>query len=193
MSTAAPIAQIRYSRYSGGACGLASRSSHQAVRPLRTNPLRRAQPAMIRRKALKWTMTKAEALTARMPTGVTTPSVRSTSSRMRRVRWLVAAAAGLCAAGVVAGVKRVAARAGVHRVRVVHRESRAHEAVDVVDLRATDVGGAEIVDHDLDAVLVDDDILGAAHVVERHAVLHAGAAAATDEDPERQLGVALLG
>ena len=38
----------------------------------------------------------------------------------------------------------------MHRVRVVHREAVAHQAVDVVDLRALDVGGAEVVHQDLD-------------------------------------------
>src|SRR6266849_2539301 len=151
----------------------ASRSSQQAASPLRTNPLSTAQPAMTRRKASRCSITKADALTARMPTGVTTPRVTSTTSRRRRERWLVAAAAGLGAAGVVAGVERVAARAGVHRVRVVDREARAHQAVDVVDLAAADVGSAEVVDHDLNAVRVDGDVFGSAHVVKGHAVLHA--------------------
>src|SRR6202011_2259286 len=173
MITAAPITHIRYSRKRGGACRLARRRSHQAVRPLSTNPLRRARPAMMSRKAVRWTMTKADALTARMPRGVRTPSVRSTYSRKRRERWLVAASAGLCAAGVVAGVERVAARARVNRVRVVNREPGTHKAVDVIDLGAADVGRAEVVDHDLHAVLVDGDVLGPAHVIESHAVLHA--------------------
>src|SRR2546428_197482 len=173
MITAAPITHIRYSRNSGGAWRLASRTSHQAVSPLSTNPLRRARPAMMSRKAVRWTMTKADALTARMPRGVRTPSVSSTYSRKRRERWLVAAAAGLCAAGVIAGVERVATRARVDRVRVVDREPGTHQAVDIVDLRAADVGGAEVVDHDLHAVLVDCYVLGAAHVIEGHAVLHA--------------------
>src|SRR6266852_6747965 len=184
--------QVRYSRNKGGAWRLARRSSHQAVNPLRTSPLSTAQPAMTIRNASRCIITKAEALTARIPTGVTTPTVRRTNSRIRRQRWLVAAAAGLCAAGVVAGVERVAAGARVHRVRVVDREAGAHEAVDVVDLGAADVGGAEVVDHDLHAVLVDGDVLRPAHVVKCHSVLHARAAAAADEDPERQLGVALL-
>src|SRR6266851_4168275 len=188
MRAAAPIAQIRYSRYRGAARTLASRSSHQAASPLRT-----AHPAMTRRKAVRCSITKADRLTARMPTGVMTPSVSSTTSRRRRERWLVAAAAGLGAAGVVAGVERVPARARVHRVRVVDREAGPHEAVHVVDLAAADVGRAEVVDHDLNAVLVDGDVLGPAHIVEGHAVLHARAAAAADEDAEGQLGVPFLG
>src|SRR5260370_24060395 len=131
---------------------LASRSSHHAASPLRTSPLSTAQPAMTRRKASRCSITKADVLTARIPTGVTTPRVTSTTSRRRRERWLVAAAAGLGAAGIVAGVERVAARAGVHRVRVVDREARAHQAAGGVDLAAADVRGAEVIDHDLDAV-----------------------------------------
>src|ERR1700736_2399061 len=160
MITPAPITHIRYSRKSGGAWRLASRRSHQAVRPLSTNPLRRARPAMMSRKAVRWIMTKADALTARMPRGVRTPSVRSTYSRKRREGSLVPGAAGLCPPGLVAGVERVAARARVNRVRVVDREPGPHKAVEVIDLGAADVGGAEVVDHDLHAVLVDGDVLG---------------------------------
>src|SRR5258708_37888641 len=184
------MTHVRYSRNRGGAWRLARRSRHQAVRPLRTSPVTTAQPAMTIRNASRCIITKAEALTARIPTGVTTPTVRRTNSRIRRERWLVAAAAGLCAAGVVAGVERVAAGARVHRVRVVDRETGPHEAVHVVDFAAPNVGGAEVVDHDLHAVLVDGDVLGTAHVVECHAVLHPRAAAAAYEDTERQLGVA---
>src|SRR3977135_92200 len=79
------------------------------------------------------------------------------------------------------------------RVRVVDREACAQEAVHGVALAALDVRRAEVVDDDLDAVLVDRDVLRASHVVERHAVLHSGAAATADENTERQLGVALLG
>src|SRR5258706_6187251 len=75
----------------------------------------------------------------------------------------------------------------MHGVRVVDREAGPHEAVHVVDLAAPDVGGAEVVDHDLDAILVDGDVLGPAHVVECHAVLHPRAAAAAYEDTEREL------
>src|SRR2546427_734296 len=78
---------------------------------------------------------------------------------------LVAAAAGLRAACVVAGVERMPARARVHGVGVVHREAGAHEAVDVVDLRAADVGHAEVVDDDLDTLVVENDIVGTALVV----------------------------
>src|SRR5690242_16174562 len=112
------------------------RRSHQAVRPLRTSPLTRAHVAMPIRNAVRWTITNAEALTARMPTGVMTPSARRTSSLSLL---LVAAAASLRAAGIVACVERVAAGTGVDRVRVVDREAGSHQAVDVVDLRATDV------------------------------------------------------
>src|SRR5467141_2858654 len=149
---------------------------------------------MTMRNASRCIMTNADALTASMPRGVRTPSVRRTYSRTRRrERWLVAAAAGLGAGGVVAGVERVAARARVHRVRVVDREAGPHEAVHVVDLAAPDVRGAEVVDHDLDAVLVDGDVFGTSHVVESHAVLHPRTAAAAHEDAERQLGVAFFG
>jgi len=81
----------------------------------------------------------------------------------------------------------------VHRVGVVHCESGAHQAVDVVDLRAADVRNTEVVDKDLNPFVVDHDIVGSTLVVERHAVLHARAAAAADEDAEGKLRVGLLG
>src|SRR5689334_10563339 len=65
----------------------------------------------------------------------------------------VPAAAALGRARVVARVERVAAGAGLHRVRIVNGEAGAHEAVDVVDLGAAQVRGAEVVDQDADAVL----------------------------------------
>src|SRR5438093_3811986 len=142
------------------------------------------------RNAARCTMTNAEALTARMPRGVMTPRARRTSSLALR---LVAAAASLRAASVVAGVERMAAGAGVHGVRVVDREAGAHQAVDVVDLRASDVADAEVVDQDLDASVIDDDVVRPPLVVEGHAVLHARAAAAADEDAEGKLRVVLFG
>src|SRR5690348_10713200 len=190
MTTAAPTSQFRYSRNRGGALRLARRSSHQAVRPLRTRPLISAQAAMPMRNSVRWTITNAEALTARMPTGVMTPRPRRTSSLSRR---LVPAAASLRGACVVTGVERVTAGARVHCVGVVHREAGAHQAVDVVDLRATDVVDAEVVDQDLDALVVDHEVVLAALVVEGHAVLHPGATAAGNEDAESQPGVGFLG
>src|SRR6266446_2110695 len=103
------------------------------------------------------------------------------------------AAAGLRPACVVAGVERVTARARVHGVRVVDREAGAHQAVDVVDLGAADIRHAEVVDEDLDAFVVDDEVVGPALVVEGHAVLHARAPAAADEDAEGKAGILFLG
>src|SRR5438552_2892731 len=70
----------------GGGMRLARRNNHHAVSPFKTSPLTRAQAAMPTRKACRWTMTNAEALTARMPTGVSTPRVRSANSLRRRDR-----------------------------------------------------------------------------------------------------------
>jgi hypothetical protein len=71
-------------------------------------------------------------------------------------------------------------------------EARAHEAVDIVDLGAPNVRGAEVVDDDLDPILLDHEVVGASGVVECHAVLHARTAAAAHEDAQRELGVAFL-
>src|SRR5260370_42620357 len=136
------MTQVRYSRNKGGAWRLARRSSHQAVSPLRTSTLSTAQTAMTIRNAARCIITKDEALTARIPTGVTTPTVRRTNSRIRRDRWLVAAAAGLGAAGVVAGAERAAARARLPPARVVDREAGPHLAIHAVDLAAPDGRGA---------------------------------------------------
>src|SRR5690242_4407574 len=125
-----------------------------------------------------------------MPRGVMTPRPRRTSSLTLR---LVTAAASLRAASVVASVERVAAGARVHGVRVVDREAGAHQAVDVVNLRSPDVADAEVVDQDLDPFVLDDHVVGAALVVEGHAVLHARAAAAADEYAQGEGGVVLLG
>jgi protein-L-isoaspartate O-methyltransferase len=74
----------------------------------------------------------------------------------------------------------------------VDREARAHETVDVVDLGAPDIRGAEVVHDDLDTILLDHEVVSAAIVVERHAVLHPGAATAAYEDAESELRVAFL-
>jgi hypothetical protein len=41
--------------------------------------------------------------------------------------------------------------------------------------------------------VLDDEVVGAAVVVEGHSVLHAGAASAADKDAKRELRVAFLG
>src|SRR4029077_9906518 len=188
------MSQVRYSRKRGGAFRLARRSSHQAVSPLRTRPLIRAHAAMPVRKASRCTMTNAEAFTARMPTGVMTPSARRTSSLSRRLlRLLLAAAASLRGACVVTGVEGVPAGAGMNGVRVGDREARAHQAVDVVDLRAADVLDAEVVHQDLDALVVDHEVVLPPLVVDGNAVLHPEPAAAADEHAEGQAGVVFLG
>src|SRR5439155_9534285 len=72
---------------------------------------------------------------------------------------LVAAAAGLGATCVVAGIEGVTARAGVDGVGVVHGEAGTHQAVHVVDLGALDVGRAEVVDQDLHALGLAHEVL----------------------------------
>ena len=69
--------------------------------------------------------------------------------------------AALRRAVVVGGPEAGAAATGRDRVRVVDREPGAHERVDVVDLRALEQGDALAVDVDLDAVRVEDLVLGA--------------------------------
>ena len=76
-----------------------------------------------------------------------------------------------------------AAAAGRDDVRVHDLEPGAGERVDVVDLRAVDVGEALRVDEQLEPVVLEDDVAVAA-LVERELVLEARAAAALDADPQ---------
>src|SRR5205823_3493708 len=78
----------------------------------------------------------------------------------------------------------VAAAAGRGRVRVVDREARRLDRVDPVDLGALQVGGAERVDDDLDAVELELVVAFLRAAVEAEAVLEAGAAAALDRHAE---------
>src|SRR5215831_17238642 len=97
---------------------------------------------------------------------------------------VAAAAAGPGRPRVLTRIERVSAGAGLDRVRVVNRKPRTHETVDVVDLGAPDVGRAEVVDQNANAVLVHDFGTGPDVVVEGHPVLKARATAAADEDAQ---------
>src|SRR2546425_5245900 len=78
-------------------------------------------------------------------------------------------------------------------VRIVEREAGAeHAVVHVVDLAAAEIRGAVPVDVDLDALRLDDVVVGLRLVLPAELVRHAGAAAAHDADPEPPLGLALL-
>jgi cell volume regulation protein A len=91
---------------------------------------------------------------------------------------------------VAVGLEARTAAAGGDRVGVVDREPLAHQAVDEVDLGAAQVGQAEPVDDDFDAVLVDDLVAGLGLAVEAERVLQARATAALHRDPQRKrLGV----
>ena len=72
-------------------------------------------------------------------------------------------------------------------------EAAAHQGVDVVDLGAIEVHGAEIIDEQADAIGLDDlvAILGA--LLDGHAVLQTGASSRRDKDAQRALGGPLLG
>jgi hypothetical protein len=85
--------------------------------------------------------------------------------------------AGVAAAGpggscdVVAlavGLEARAAAAGGDRVGVVDREALAHQPVDEVDLGTAQIGQAEAIDDDLDAVLVDDLVARLGFAVEAY-------------------------
>jgi hypothetical protein len=72
----------------------------------------------------------------------------------------------------------VAAPAAGDRVRVVDREPRLLDRVDVVDLCALQVRRAERIDDDRDAVRFELDVALDSGAVEAEAVLEPGAAAA---------------
>src|SRR5579883_1088756 len=78
-------------------------------------------------------------------------------------------------------------------VRVRDLEALALEVLDVVDLDPLEVEDALRIDHDVEAVLGEERVVGAL-LVDRETVLEAGAAAALDEDAEGlALGLLLLG
>src|SRR5260221_237197 len=104
---------------------------------------------------------------------------------------LVAAAAGARLAAVSRRLEAVAAAAARHRHRVVDGEAGAHQAIHIVHFAAGDVARAHLVHQQTDALDLRDDI-AILRLVERHAVLEAGAAAPSDKDAQAKCGVALL-
>src|SRR5438093_11374258 len=75
---------------------------------------------------------------------------------------LLVRAAGTATRGgvllAVGDLERMAAPARGDGVRVVHREPRRLDRVDVVDLGAREVRSAERIDHDGDAVLLEGHV-----------------------------------
>src|SRR5438105_8947320 len=86
--------------------------------------------------------------------------------------------------GALLDLERVAATARRDGVRIVDREPRRLDRVEVVDLRAAEVRSAERVDDDLDAVHRQLDVALLRAPVEPEPVLEARAAAALDRDPQ---------
>src|SRR5262245_39033543 len=88
---------------------------------------------------------------------------------------------------------RVPAPARRLDVGVLDSEPRAHHVVvDVVDLAALQIRGTVHVDEHLDALRLDDIVIGRRLVVPAELVRHAGAAAAHHTDPQRPFGLAFL-
>src|SRR6266511_462749 len=122
-------------------------------------------------------------------------ATRSGASAMRRcsrlgaeLRLVRAAGAAACCCVIrrfaLVHLERVAATAGRDGVRVVDREAGRLDRVDVVDLGALKVRGAERIDDDGHAVLLEREVAFGGRGVEAEAVLEAGAAAALDRDPQ---------
>src|SRR3972149_5426413 len=83
--------------------------------------------------------------------------------------------------------------AGGHRIRVLDAEAAAHQVVVVIDGRARQVADRERVDDDVYILEGEAPICLARGTLERHAILHPGAAAAGYEHPQRvALQTALL-
>ena len=109
--------------------------------------------------------------------------------RIAKAKLSLCGAAATAAADARVGValfhlEGVATAARGARVRVVDREARSLDGVDIVDLGSLQIGRAERVDHDLDAVQLELEIALGRAAVEPEPVLEAGAAAALDRDTQ---------
>ena len=93
---------------------------------------------------------------------------------------------------VVGGAEAGAAAATGDRIRVVHGEARAHQGIDVVDLAPHEQRHAVAVDVDLDAVRLEDLVVGRGRVLEHHPVAISGAAAGVHVDAQADLGARLV-
>src|ERR1044071_791594 len=80
--------------------------------------------------------------------------------------------------------KRIAAAAGRGGVRVADLERGAHQILDEVHLGAVQEIERYIVDDDRDAIMLEDEIVRVALIVEAEAVLEPGAAAARHRDAQ---------
>src|SRR5262245_44383848 len=111
-------------------------------------------------------------------------SSRSLSARAGALRDAAAAPAGAAGGPRVSGREALPAGTAVAHVRVVELEAGAHQALDVVDLRAPEEHGALEVHEQADAVGVDDLVARRFRFAELHEVGIARTAAATDAEPE---------
>lgn len=93
---------------------------------------------------------------------------------------------------VIAGAEGGAAAAGLGGVRVLDLEAAAHIGVDVVDNRAGQVAQAGGVDNQGDRTEGEGLVARLDVLVEGHAVLKAGAAAACDVNAEGEIAAVLL-
>src|SRR3990170_2171650 len=105
----------------------------------------------------------------------------------------VAAAASVLGGGRSFGSEGMTTAAGGHRIRVLDAEAAAHQVVVVIDRHARQVADRERVDDDVHILEGEAPICLARGTLERHAILHPGAAAAGYEHPQRvALQIALL-
>src|SRR5579863_1245303 len=99
------------------------------------------------------------------------------------------AAARLAAA--FSRAERMTAAAGRNGVGIVDRETRAHQAVHIVNFAAPNVHDAGVIDQDVKAA-VGDDCIPILLLVESHAVLKTGTSAASNKDTQGKRRIVLL-
>src|SRR5262245_28168518 len=98
-----------------------------------------------------------------------------------------AAAAARRRARLTAGAERVAASAGRYRVGVLDLEAPTHQRLGIVDDRAAEIHGANLVDKYADTIALNDFVAVLGLVLEGHAVGQTATAAALNEDAEAVL------
>src|SRR5581483_2693264 len=156
------------------------------------SPARRAIRSRLRCPRASRYRRKASPRSTRKPSRSSRGSIcsRTLTSRCWNKSWVPAFAG--TTSGTCLDRERRPATAGALRVGVLDDELRAFQAFLVVDLGAHQILVAHRVDEQHHAVLLHHGVVFVLHLVESEAVLEAGAAAAGNEDPELELGIALF-
>src|SRR5205814_4487356 len=86
----------------------------------------------------------------------------------------------------------IAAAAGRGGIGIADLERGAHQILDKIALGAVQQVERDLVDHDPDAAMLKDDVVGICLIVESHPVLKTGTAAARHRDPQKSAFLGLL-